>query len=55
MKTIQAELLVLRSDGFSYDEIAHVLKLNPSSIGTLLRRAEEGFRKAYVKRYGQHE
>lgn len=53
MKTIQAELLILRSDGFTYEEIASALKLNRASVGTLLSRAEEAFRKAYVKRYGQ--
>lgn len=31
----QAELLVLRSHGFSYEELASTLDLNPSSIGTL--------------------
>jgi RNA polymerase sigma-70 factor (ECF subfamily) len=49
----QAELLVLRSDGFSYDELAGALDLNPASIGTLLSRAERTFRKEYIKRYGQ--
>jgi len=53
MKNSQAELLILRSDGFTYEEIAMALKLNPASVGTLLNRAEEAFRKAYVKRYGQ--
>jgi len=49
-----AELLVLRSQGFSYQEVASALDLNPASIGTLLSRAQEAFRKEYVKRYGQH-
>jgi RNA polymerase sigma-70 factor (ECF subfamily) len=48
-----AELLILRSDGFSYEDAAHTLGLNPASIGTLLRRAQEAFRKEYVKRYGE--
>lgn len=50
----QAEFLLLRSHGFSYEEIASSLKLNPSSIGTLLSRAQQAFRKEYIKRYG-HE
>jgi RNA polymerase sigma-70 factor (ECF subfamily) len=43
-----AELLVLRSD-----ELAAALSLNPASIGTFLSRAEQTFRKEYIKRYGQ--
>jgi RNA polymerase sigma-70 factor (ECF subfamily) len=49
----QAELLLLRSHGLSYDELAAALNLNVASIGTLLSRAERAFRKEYVKRYGQ--
>jgi RNA polymerase sigma-70 factor, ECF subfamily len=48
----QAELLVLRSQGLSYDQLAVTLKLNPASVGTLLSRAQKEFRKEYVKRYG---
>jgi RNA polymerase sigma-70 factor (ECF subfamily) len=49
----QAELLLLRSHGLSYGELASALDLNSVSIGTLLRRAQEAFRKEYVKRYGE--
>ncbi len=49
----QAELLVLRSHGLSYDEVASALELNPASIGTLLGRAQDSFRKEYLKRYGR--
>lgn len=49
----QSELLLLRSQGFSYEELASTLNLHPASIGTLLSRAQEAFRKEYVKRYGQ--
>ena len=49
----QAELLLLRSDGLPYDELAAVLSLNPASVGTLLSRAKAAFRKEYVKRYGE--
>jgi RNA polymerase sigma-70 factor (ECF subfamily) len=49
----QAEFLLLRSQGFSYDEVASILNLNPASIGTLLSRAQQAFRKEYLKRYGQ--
>lgn len=48
-----AELLVLRSEGQSYLEIARTLELNPASVGTLLARAQEAFRKEYLKRYGE--
>jgi RNA polymerase sigma-70 factor, ECF subfamily len=49
----QAEFLLLRSQGFSYDEVASTLNLNPASVGTLLSRAQQAFRKEYIKRYGQ--
>jgi RNA polymerase sigma-70 factor (ECF subfamily) len=48
-----AELLVLRSQGFNYDELAAALELNPASVGTLLSRAQQTFRKEYLKRYGE--
>lgn len=50
----QAELLVLRSQGLSYEELARVLDLKPASIGTFLSRAEQAFRKGYIQRYGNH-
>jgi RNA polymerase sigma-70 factor (ECF subfamily) len=49
----QAELLALRGQGLSYDELAAALHLNPASVGTLLSRAQRAFRKEYVKRYGK--
>ncbi len=49
----EAEMLALRSDGLSYDELAAALDLNPSSVGTLLSRAQRAFRKEYIKRYGE--
>jgi len=49
----QAELLVLRSHGLSYDELAAALELKSVSIGTLLGRAQDAFRKEYIKRYGR--
>jgi RNA polymerase sigma-70 factor (ECF subfamily) len=53
LKPLQAQFLLLRSHDFSYQEVASILNLNPASIGTLVRRAEESFRKEYIKRYGQ--
>ncbi len=48
----RAMLLVLRDQGLSYDELADTAGVTPSSVGTLLRRAREGFRKEYISRYG---
>jgi RNA polymerase sigma-70 factor (ECF subfamily) len=48
----QAEMLVLRSEGLNYHEIAQALEMNPASVGTLLSRAQDSFRKEYTKRYG---
>lgn len=45
----EAALLALRYSGLSYEEIAAALGLRRSSIGTLLRRAEDAFRRE-VKR-----
>jgi len=47
-----AALLLLRSDGLAYDELASALGLNPASIGTLISRAQRAFRTEYVRRYG---
>jgi RNA polymerase sigma-70 factor, ECF subfamily len=55
LKKTQAELLILRSEGFTYEEIAQALDLNPASIGTFVHRAEEAFRKEFVRRYGRYE
>ena len=48
----EAELLVLRSEGYKLAEIASITGVAPSSVGTLLARADQAFRKEYVKRYG---
>jgi RNA polymerase sigma-70 factor (ECF subfamily) len=54
IKKRDAELLVLRSYGLSYEEIAFALGLKLGSIGTLLARAQEEFRKEYMNRYGAY-
>lgn len=41
----RATLLVLRGQGLSYDELADATGVTPSSVGTLLRRARQGFQK----------
>src|ERR1700685_1050970 len=52
LKPEQVALLTLPSEGFSYANMATALNLNPASVGTLLARAEQAFRKEYVNRYG---
>jgi RNA polymerase sigma-70 factor (ECF subfamily) len=51
--TRHAELLLLRSQDLSYGEMAVALNRNPASIGTLLKRSQQVFRKEYIKRYGE--
>jgi len=46
-----ADLLLLRSHGLSYGELASTLEINPGSVGTFLGRAQQAFRKEYIKRY----
>ena len=47
-----AELLILRAGGLRYDEVAAALDLNSASVGTLISRAQQAFRKEYLKQYG---
>jgi len=49
----EAEMLVLRSHGLSYEELASALDVNPASVGKLLSRAQQAFRKEFEKRYGE--
>ena len=49
----QAELLLLRAGGLSYAEVAAALELNPASVGTLISRAQQAFRKEFIQRYGE--
>jgi len=46
-------MLVLRTQGFDYQQLAAMLELNAASVGTLLARAQDGFRREYVRRYGE--
>ena len=43
MKPRSAQLLVLRYSGFTYAELAAVLKINPNSVGKMLARAQDEF------------
>jgi RNA polymerase sigma-70 factor (ECF subfamily) len=49
MNLRSAQLLVLRHSGLTYAEIAAVLQVAPTSIGTLLVRAEKEFTNLYRK------
>jgi RNA polymerase sigma-70 factor, ECF subfamily len=53
LRSQDAQLVALRSEGLSYEELADALSLKPTSIGTMLRRAQDAFRKEYTKRYGE--
>jgi RNA polymerase sigma-70 factor (ECF subfamily) len=43
------EVLLLRQEGFSYKEIAQVVNVAPTSVGTLLARALRRFESSYAK------
>ncbi len=47
MEPRAAKLLMLRQVGLSYAELAEVIDVQPSSIGTLLVRAQRAFATAY--------
>lgn len=47
LKPRDAQLLLLRHSGLSYNELAAALHLNPASVGKLLSRAEKEFEKKY--------
>jgi RNA polymerase sigma-70 factor, ECF subfamily len=47
LRPAEARILVLRSSGFSYKEIAAAFGIRPGSVGTLLNRAESAFEKAF--------
>jgi RNA polymerase sigma factor (sigma-70 family) len=55
LKPLQAQALILRASGFSYHEMAAALGVKRVSIGTLLLRAEQAFRKHYRARGGEEE
>jgi len=55
IKPGQAQLLILRSSGLSYKEVAEALNVKMSGIGTMLNRAEEEFRSRYIALYSNQE
>ncbi len=48
-----ATLLLLWAEDVSYAEMAIAIEVQASSVGSLLRRAQDAFRKEYEARYGQ--
>jgi len=50
-----AELLVLRSVGFSYSELGDALQLKQTSVGTMLSRAQQAFKNEYLRRFGHDQ
>lgn len=52
LKPRDAQLLLLRSNGLAYRELADAVGVAPASIGTLLARAEAEFERRFRARYG---
>lgn len=55
LKPVQAQVLILRSAGLSYKEIADALEVKATSVGTMLNRAEGEFRDRYVALHPNEE
>jgi RNA polymerase sigma-70 factor, ECF subfamily len=55
LKPWQAQILILRSSGLSYKELAEALALKPGSVGTMLARAEAQFQKRFLQLHGNEE
>ncbi len=55
IKPTQAQLLILRAIGLSYKELAEILDVKQSGIGTMLNRAEAEFRQCYLQLHGNEE
>jgi len=52
LKSRDAQLLLLRSDGMSYRDLALALGIHLNSVGSILARAEQEFERRYRARYG---
>ncbi|HTP30717.1 MAG TPA: sigma-70 family RNA polymerase sigma factor [Candidatus Acidoferrales bacterium] len=53
LKPRDAQLLLLRSSGLAYRELACTLGVEPGSVGTLLARAEAEFERRFRARFGE--
>lgn len=51
----QAQMLLLRQAGLSYAELAAAFGVAPTSVGTLLARAEKAFQEAYEQAERDHQ
>lgn len=54
LKRRDAELLLLWTEDVTYEQMAVAIGVKPSSVGSLLRRAQAAFRIAYEEIHGQH-
>lgn len=52
LKRRDAQALLLWAEGFAYREIAEALDFPFNNVGSVVSRAQDAFRKEYVKRYG---
>lgn len=55
LKPEHSQALVLRASGFSYHEVAETLGVKRVSVGTLILRAEQAFRKHFRAVAGEKE
>jgi len=53
LKPRDAQMLLLRSDGLAYRDLAEAVGVPASSVGTMLARAEAEFERRYRARYGE--
>jgi DNA-directed RNA polymerase specialized sigma24 family protein len=53
LKPRDAQLLLLRSSGLAYKELARTLGVEAGSVGTMLARAEAEFERKFRARYGE--
>jgi RNA polymerase sigma-70 factor, ECF subfamily len=52
LKPRDAQMLLLRSSGMSYRELAESLGIQLASVGSMMARAEQQFERKYRARYG---
>jgi RNA polymerase sigma factor (sigma-70 family) len=53
LSACDAQILMLRHSGFSYQEMAEIVRINPASVGKRLARAMAEFKKRYSEKYGR--
>ena len=55
LRPAQAQILILRSSGLSYNDLAESLGVRRGSVGTMLARAEREFERRYLQMHGAKE